>query len=57
MAFLPEILHALERVGETMTDPEARGVVKATLKQMKSIKADCVGLDCLTDFNRVLKAL
>ncbi len=57
MPFLPEIIPALERVGETMADPEARGVVEATLKQMNTIKADCVGLEYLTDFNRVLKAL
>jgi len=57
MPFLPEMIPALERVAETMSDPEARGVVEQTLKQMKKIKADCEGLEYLTDFDRVLAAL
>jgi hypothetical protein len=45
-------------VAETMSDPVARSVVEATLKQMEKIKADCEGVEeYLTDFERVLVAL
>jgi elongation factor 3 len=57
MPFLPEMIPALERVSETIADPEARGVVETTLKQLRKIKDDCIGLEYLTGYERVSTAL
>jgi elongation factor 3 len=57
MPFLPELIPALEKLAENTPDPEARGVMEETAKQLNGIKLRCTGLEYTTDKKRVIKTL